>query len=154
MFGRRKVPIPQPPNNWSSNLHIRISSLSRRRVVKLPALNVVGVALCYMIGAYELNIILLVLVVVIMVSLSADLHEVLVKSMQLQAETRLRRQRAVANGESVHWVNCVINSWYVVAGHTERWRKERVRMCVYGCVCMCVCVRVCVRVCVCVCVCV
>eukprot|EP00731_Ephydatia_muelleri_P033334 Em0028g9a len=71
-----------------------------------------------MIGAYELNIILLVLVVVIMVSLSADLHEVLVKSMQLQAETRLRRQRAVANGESVHWVNCVINSWWTLCEPT------------------------------------
>lgn len=115
MFGRRKLSVLQPSRRRFSNLRVQVSRLSHRRVVKLPAANVVGVALCYLIGAWEWNVVLLVVVVLVMLSLWADSHDLLVKTVELQAETRLRRERAVTSGESVRWANHVINSWYVVA---------------------------------------
>lgn len=118
MFGRRRPPVAQKANNWPSISQLRISSLSHRSVVKLPASNVAGVVLCYLIGAYDLNVLLLVLVVLVMLSLWADSHEILIKTVELQTDTRLRRQRAIVNGESVNWTNRVINSWWTLCEPT------------------------------------
>ena len=73
--------------------------------------NVVAVSLCYLIGCYGLNVLFVIPIITILFTHWRQCYLVFAKCVLLQAEYMKAKKRVLRNGESLEWINHVVDRW-------------------------------------------
>ena len=81
--------------------------------------HLVALVLCYLIGVYSFNLLLITPIAVLLYIHWKDCHQIVKMTALLRAEYFLAKERALKTGESVQFVNSIINIWSVVLLHTH-----------------------------------
>ena len=74
----------------------------------------VALVLCYLIGLYSFNLLLITPIVVLLYIHWKDCHQIVKMTALLRAEYCLAKKRALKTGESIEFVNSIVNIWLVV----------------------------------------
>lgn len=91
-------PVPSPPLSYPTLLII---------------FNVTAVVLCYLIGVYDFNVLLAVPVVLLLYQHWEECNESMMMLALIRGEYNVTKQNALKDGETVHWVNFVLDKWSV-----------------------------------------
>ena len=108
MFGKSKQRSLLNLRHWNSALTLRVSS---RYHVRFPAANLIGLLLCYVIGAYGCNPLFMVPIFLMLVHFWVTKDRCLQDKIKLAVERKLDKQKAIDNAETLKWINFVVDKW-------------------------------------------
>ena len=108
MFNRRKQIYLLKLRQWNSKLNLRVPTPP---AIRLPTANLIGFLLCYFIGAYGFNVLLLLPIILVLYMYWSEKHELLMKTVELSAERKMLRRRAIGGAEGLEWVNFALDRW-------------------------------------------